>query len=46
MDEEESLKKENCSLAAMKPSTASSASASASRHRKGTRNRAGQGFVY
>ncbi|KAL5782265.1 hypothetical protein ACOSP7_007294 [Xanthoceras sorbifolium] len=55
MDEEESLKKENCSFAAMKgkPTSASSSpssSTSASRHhhhnhRKGTRNRAG-GFVY
>ncbi|KAL9410282.1 hypothetical protein AB3S75_044112 [Citrus x aurantiifolia] len=46
MDEEESLKKENCSFAAMNPrSTSSAASASSSRHRKGTRNRSG-GFVY
>ncbi|KAH9734463.1 FLZ-type domain-containing protein [Citrus sinensis] len=40
------LKKENCSFAAMKPrSTSSAASTSASRHRKGTRNGA-DGFVY
>ncbi|XP_021291580.1 uncharacterized protein LOC110422118 [Herrania umbratica] len=49
MDEEETLKKENCSLAAMKPSTSSasapSSSSSASRHRKAARNRAG-GFAY
>ncbi|XP_022722615.1 uncharacterized protein LOC111279826 [Durio zibethinus] len=54
MDEEESLRKENCSMAAIKPSTssssssssASSASSSASRHqRKTARNRAG-GFAY
>ncbi|KAK9192705.1 hypothetical protein WN944_003398 [Citrus x changshan-huyou] len=46
MDEEENLKKENCSFAAMKPrSTSSAASTSASRHRKGTRNGA-DGFVY
>ncbi|XWS53592.1 hypothetical protein CRYUN_Cryun10bG0014600 [Craigia yunnanensis] len=50
MDEEETLKKENCSLAAMKPSTScsaspSSTSSSASRHhRKAARNRAG-GFA-
>ncbi|XVE82169.1 hypothetical protein DITRI_Ditri15bG0125200 [Diplodiscus trichospermus] len=53
MDEEESLKKENCSLAAMKPSassvsssSSSSSSSSTSRHsRKASRNRAG-GFTY
>ncbi|KAK6254474.1 Zf-FLZ domain - like 7 [Theobroma cacao] len=49
MDEEETLKKENCSLAAMKPSASSasspSSSSSASRHRKAARNRAG-GFAY
>ncbi|XVF38744.1 hypothetical protein REPUB_Repub20aG0128000 [Reevesia pubescens] len=56
MDEEETLKKENCSLAAMKPSSTSSSSsasssvssssASSSRHhRKAPRNRAG-GFAY
>ncbi|KAI5572438.1 hypothetical protein BDE02_10G013900 [Populus trichocarpa] len=52
LDEEETLRKENCSFAAMKP-TGASASASAkstsstaaSRHRKGTRNREG-GFAY
>ncbi|KAL9353519.1 hypothetical protein Peur_056199 [Populus x canadensis] len=50
LDEEETLRKENCSFAAMKPTGASaSASASAkstsstaaSRHRRGTRNREG-----
>ncbi|KDP27820.1 hypothetical protein JCGZ_18900 [Jatropha curcas] len=52
MDEEETLRKENCSLAAMKPtatssspSSSSSSSSSASRNRKTTRNRAG-GFAY
>ncbi|KAJ7955130.1 Protein of unknown function (DUF581) [Quillaja saponaria] len=48
MDEEESIRKENCSLAAMKPtsSSSSSPSSSATRHnRKGARNRAG-GFAY
>lgn len=46
MDEEESLHKDHCSLAAMKPtsSSSSSSSSSARNHRKGTRNRAG-GFV-
>ncbi|KAJ9181892.1 hypothetical protein P3X46_005938 [Hevea brasiliensis] len=39
MDEEETLRKGNCSLAAMKPTSASSSSAS--RHHKSTRNRAG-----
>lgn len=48
MDEEESLRKDHCSLAAMKPtsSTSSSASSSTARHHgKGARNRAG-GFAY
>ncbi|KAF3456248.1 hypothetical protein FNV43_RR00898 [Rhamnella rubrinervis] len=47
MDEEETIRKENCSLAAIKPSSgsSSSSSSSASRHRKGSRNRAG-GFAY
>ncbi|XWS14104.1 hypothetical protein CRYUN_Cryun36dG0094400 [Craigia yunnanensis] len=50
MDEEESLKKDNCSLVAMKPSTSSSASSSSStsasrHHGKAARNRAG-GFAY
>ncbi|KAJ9154519.1 hypothetical protein P3X46_027842 [Hevea brasiliensis] len=49
MDEEENLRKENCSVAASKPTSASSSSSSssspASRHRKSTRNRAG-GFAY
>ncbi|KAH7513387.1 FCS-Like Zinc finger 15 [Ziziphus jujuba] len=47
MDEEESIRKDNCSLAAIKPSSSSSSSSSssASRHRKGNRNRAG-GFAY
>ncbi|KAK4586656.1 hypothetical protein RGQ29_023707 [Quercus rubra] len=45
MDEEESLHKDHCSLAAMKPTSSSSSSSSSARHhRKGTRNRAG-GFV-
>ena len=43
MDEEESILKDNCSLAAIKP-TSSSSSSSSSRHRKGTRNQAG-GFA-
>ncbi|CAK7333374.1 unnamed protein product, partial [Dovyalis caffra] len=49
MDKEETIRKENCSFAAMKPtstscassSTKSTSSTSASRHRKSTRNRAG-----
>ncbi|KAF8387883.1 hypothetical protein HHK36_026545 [Tetracentron sinense] len=41
--DEESVMRENCSLAAMKPATSSSSPAS--RHRRGTRNRAG-GFAY
>ncbi|XP_040986096.1 FCS-Like Zinc finger 15-like [Juglans microcarpa x Juglans regia] len=55
MDEEESLRKNYCSLAAMKPtsssfssspsSSPSSSSSSAHHHRKGTRNGAG-GFAY
>ncbi|EEF45563.1 FCS-Like Zinc finger 15 [Ricinus communis] len=50
-DEEETLRKENCSFAAMKPTSTSAATAppssstSASRHSKSTRNRAG-GFAY
>ncbi|KAJ0034464.1 hypothetical protein Pint_24482 [Pistacia integerrima] len=45
MDEEDSIKKENCSLAAMKPTSSSSASGS---RRKGNRNRGGGGggFAY
>ncbi|KAJ7980292.1 Protein of unknown function (DUF581) [Quillaja saponaria] len=46
MDEEESISKENCSLAAMKPTLSSSSPSSATRHnRKGSRNRA-DGFAY
>ncbi|KAG2721403.1 hypothetical protein I3760_02G081000 [Carya illinoinensis] len=55
MDEEESLSKIHCSLAAMKPtslsssssssSSASSSSSTARRQRKGAKNRAG-GFAY
>lgn len=52
MDEEESVTRDNCALAAIKPtlattsSSSSSSSPSASRHhRKGTRARAG-GFAY
>lgn len=49
MDEEESLRQEKqCSMAAMKPTSASSSSSSssaASNQRKGTRNR-GSGFAY
>ncbi|KAG8499597.1 hypothetical protein CXB51_006206 [Gossypium anomalum] len=40
MDEEEILKKANCSLAAMKPSSSSASSSSAHRHRKAGRNHA------
>jgi len=56
MDEEETIRKENCSFSAMKPTAAAAASSSSSstkststtpayRHRKATRNRAG-GFAY
>ncbi|KAI4317568.1 hypothetical protein L6164_025431 [Bauhinia variegata] len=47
MDEEESFRNENCSMAAIRPTTATSSSSSSSgRHRrKGSRNRAG-GFAY
>ncbi|OAY56037.1 FCS-Like Zinc finger 15 isoform X2 [Manihot esculenta] len=50
MDEEETMRKENCSLAAIKPTSASSSSSSsssphASRNNRSTRNRAG-GFAY
>ncbi|XP_041001060.1 FCS-Like Zinc finger 15-like isoform X2 [Juglans microcarpa x Juglans regia] len=47
MDEEESLSKNHCSLAAMKPTSSSSSSSSstARRQRKGAKNRAG-GFAY
>ena len=49
MDEEESILKDNCSWAAMKPtssSSSSSSSSSGSRDRKGTtRNRVGGGFA-
>ncbi|XWS39014.1 hypothetical protein CRYUN_Cryun18bG0013700 [Craigia yunnanensis] len=38
MDEEETLMKENCSLAAMKPSTSSSPSSASPHHRKAGRN--------
>ncbi|EXC03951.1 hypothetical protein L484_007208 [Morus notabilis] len=53
MDDEESILKDNCSLAAIKPSSSSSSSSSSScssssssssRHRKGARNKAG-GFA-
>ncbi|KAG4210464.1 hypothetical protein ERO13_A02G050300v2 [Gossypium hirsutum] len=40
MDEEEILKKANCSLAAMKPPSSSASSSSAQRHRKAGRNHA------
>ncbi|KAJ8766742.1 hypothetical protein K2173_007809 [Erythroxylum novogranatense] len=53
MDEEDSLRKWNCSLTAMRPSSAPSSSSSssssssvASRNRKSTRNRPVGGFVY
>ncbi|XP_044479963.1 FCS-Like Zinc finger 15-like [Mangifera indica] len=45
-EEEDSIKKENCSLAAMKPASSSSASGS---RRKGNKNRGGgggSGFAY
>ncbi|KAK9287747.1 hypothetical protein L1049_016187 [Liquidambar formosana] len=49
MDEEENFKRENCSFAAMKPTSSSSTSSSSPsgsrHHRRGTRNRAG-GFAY
>lgn len=52
MDEEETVRRDNCSLAAMKPTSASScpsssspSSSTSSRLRKGTRTRAG-GFAY
>ncbi|KAI6693026.1 hypothetical protein NL676_020736 [Syzygium grande] len=46
MDEEETLRKDNCSMAAIKPtSSSSSSSPSSSRHSKGTRNKPG-GFAY
>ncbi|KAJ6989430.1 FCS-Like Zinc finger 15 [Populus alba] len=56
MDEEETIRKENCSFSAMKPAASAAASSSSSstksasttpayRHRKTTRNRAG-GFAY
>ncbi|KAB1213959.1 hypothetical protein CJ030_MR5G017222 [Morella rubra] len=52
MDEEESRRKDHCSMAAMKPTSSSSSSSSspsssstARQHRKGARNRAG-GFAY
>ena len=48
MDEEETVRGDNCSLAAMKPTStapSSSSSPSPSRLRKGTRTRAG-GFAY
>ncbi|KAJ1407667.1 Zf-FLZ domain [Sesbania bispinosa] len=47
MDEEETIQKENCSLAAMRPtSSASSSASSATRHhQKQSRNRPG-GFAY
>ncbi|KAI4345396.1 hypothetical protein L6164_012524 [Bauhinia variegata] len=48
MDEEETFRNENCSMAAIRPTSATSSSSSsspASRHRKGSRNRAG-GFAY
>jgi len=55
MDEEETIRKENCSFSAMKPTASAAASSSSStkststtpayRHRKTTRNRAG-GFAY
>ncbi|KAJ6904312.1 hypothetical protein NC651_021445 [Populus alba x Populus x berolinensis] len=54
MDEEETIRKENCSFSAMKPAASAAASSSSTksasttpayRHRKTTRNRAG-GFAY
>jgi len=55
MDEEETMRKENCSFSAMKPTGSAAASSSSAtkststtpayRHRKTTRNRAG-GFAY
>ncbi|KAK3417971.1 FCS-Like Zinc finger 15 [Eucalyptus grandis] len=46
MDEEETLRKDNCSMAAIKPtSSTSSSSPSSTRHSKGTRNKPG-GFAY
>ncbi|XP_062150318.1 FCS-Like Zinc finger 15 [Alnus glutinosa] len=50
LDEEESLRKDHCSLAAIKPmatssSSSSSSSSTARHHPKGARNRAG-GFAY
>ncbi|KAI5581084.1 hypothetical protein BDE02_08G197500 [Populus trichocarpa] len=55
MDEEETIRKENCSFSAMKPTGSAAASSSSAtkststtpayRHRKTTRNRAG-GFAY
>ncbi|KAL5541886.1 hypothetical protein UlMin_009596 [Ulmus minor] len=42
MDEEESIRSENCSLAAYKPTAAASSSSSSSRHNKSSRNRAGR----
>ncbi|KAK7387918.1 hypothetical protein VNO78_22716 [Psophocarpus tetragonolobus] len=46
MDEEEPIKKDKCSLAAMRPTSSSSSSSSstARHHRKGTRNRGGAFF--
>ncbi|OWM74059.1 FCS-Like Zinc finger 15-like [Punica granatum] len=51
MDEEETLKKENCSMAAIKPAAASSTSSSpsspaSSRHRRPARNHRPGGFAY
>ncbi|KAJ8766350.1 hypothetical protein K2173_022409 [Erythroxylum novogranatense] len=47
MDEEETLRKENCSLTAIKPTSASSPSSSTtSRHRKSNRNPPAGGFAY
>ena len=47
MDEEDAIQRENCSLAAMKPtySTASPSSSSSAAHQKGARKRDG-GFAY
>ncbi|KAF8011154.1 hypothetical protein BT93_J1697 [Corymbia citriodora subsp. variegata] len=46
MDEEETLSKDNCSMAAIKPtSSSSSSSPSSTRRGKGTRNKPG-GFAY
>ncbi|XP_048129643.1 FCS-Like Zinc finger 15 [Rhodamnia argentea] len=45
MDEEETLRKDNCSMAAMNPPSSSSSSPSSPRRRKGARSKPG-GFAY